>query len=95
MRAIISGRASEQASEFARKVTLIYKATIERYFRQREIRVDQGSARHPQPQLTQVFLRSTMETAAELAFKGPDGHVCQASQLLIGNRFVVVIAYVR
>ena len=77
MRPIIPGRAAEVASEFARKVTLIDKAAVERHLRQRLIGVDQGPAGHAQSQLAQVFLRGKMEASPELAFEGPDGHVCQ------------------
>src|SRR5262245_25502046 len=94
MRAIIPGRATEVTSEFAGKVTLIDEAAAERHVRKRLIRVDQGSAGHAQSQLAQVLLRRNMETTAELAFEGPDRHVRQTGQLLIGERFVVVIAEV-
>src|ERR1700730_13965382 len=49
MYAIVPGRTAKMAAELTGKVALIDKPGVERYVRQRLIRVDQSSAGHAQP----------------------------------------------
>ena len=94
MIAIVTRRASELPSEFAREVALIREAAVQGDFGQRFIRVHQRATRKAQSNPSQKSLRSEMEGGTELPFERAERHVRNGREVPIGDLVIEVGAHV-
>ena len=83
------------AAKDSREVALIGEAARRRDLRQSLPGINQGPARHSQPELAQVVLRRQVETKMELALERSDRHVGDPGELSIRDRPMIVIAHER
>ena len=75
MLAVFARRAAKLPAKLPREMALIREPAVQRAIRQRLVGVDQGTARHAQANLPEIFLRSDMEAGQELPFKGSERHL--------------------